>query len=52
MGLSEVSAIKDKLQKELLKSKKPYEAEAWANALKSFMIAVGIQNNLKKLPDA
>ncbi len=42
-----VDVIREKLQDELLQSKKPHDAEAWANALKSFMIAVGIQNNLK-----
>ncbi|MFA4829510.1 MAG: hypothetical protein WC855_11725 [Thermodesulfovibrionales bacterium] len=47
-----VEAIRDKLQGELLRSEKSHEAEGWANALKSFMIAVGIQDNLERLPNA
>lgn len=44
--------IRDNLMNALMQSNNAHEAEAWANALRSFMIAVGISNNLKKLPNA
>jgi len=45
--------ITDKLKGELLNSTNAHEAEAWANALKSFMVAVGIQKDIElKLLDA
>jgi len=52
MERSAVDLIRDKLQNELLQCNNPHEAEAWANTLKSFFIAVGIQCNLKDLPNA
>ncbi len=51
MELSKVTEICNKLRNELGKASNAHEAEAWANALKSFMIAVGISNNLKNLPN-
>jgi len=48
MKKSAVDLIRDKLQDELLQCNNPHEAEAWANTLKSFFIAIGIQSNLNK----
>ena len=48
----DVDSIKVKLMDALMKSTEAHEAEAWANALRSFMVAVGIANNLKNLPNA
>lgn len=39
--------ISSKLQTEIKNSQTAHEAEAWANALKSFMIALGIQKDLE-----
>lgn len=47
MELSKVNDISDKLQNELKGTTNAHEAEAWANAFKSFMIAVGIQKDLE-----
>ena len=53
MELRKVNDISDKLQNELKGATNAHEAEAWANALKSFMIAVSIQKDLEiKLANA
>ena len=46
MDKKKVTGISNKLQDELSRATNSHEAEAWANALKSFMIAVGIQKDL------
>jgi len=47
MEQTNVTEIRLKIQDALKASKNAYEAEAWANALKSFMIALGIQKDLE-----
>jgi hypothetical protein len=53
MEQTEVIEISRKIQNALKTANNAHEAEAWANALKSFMIAVGIQKDLElKLANA
>jgi len=43
---TEILEISRKIQNALKTADNAHEAEAWANALKSFMIAIGIQKNI------
>ena len=53
MEHSEVTEISNKLHNGLKRAINAHEAEAWANAFKSFMIAVSIQKDLEiKLANA